>query len=186
MEIDVTFCKFKVILLSLCKLNLVFWYKDPSKRRSALTLFIDKGVLTARLLILVKQTTTFSTELQSTLTISNLTGNRLKSLKQSAVFNYLLESNSSIDFDYLDILASEANQCRLLIKGSLSIKHDQSHLKRTIKSFPFKLFEWGILPCTGIFLWNLETFKWWIVLVFILFLDIIDCNYSLLLMLLFW
>lgn len=124
-------------MLSLSKLNLVSWYEDPSKRRSPLTLFIDKGVVTARLLILAKQTTTFSTELQSTLTISNLTGNHLKSFKQSAVFNHLLESNSSIDFDYLDILASEANECRLLIKGSLYIKHDQFHLKRTICRYSF-------------------------------------------------
>ena len=48
--------------------------------------------------------------------ISNLTGRRLKSDKQSAVSDYLLECNCSIDFDHFDILASDASKFILLIK----------------------------------------------------------------------
>ena len=33
--------------------------------------------------------------------ISNLTGTRLKSVKQSALSDHLFESNCSIDFDYI-------------------------------------------------------------------------------------
>ena len=46
--------------------------------------------------------------------ISNLTG-----VKQSAVSDQLLECNCSKDFDHFDILASDANKFRILIKGTL-------------------------------------------------------------------
>ena len=73
--------------------------------------------------------------------IFDLPGKRLKCVKQSAVSDHLLECNSSIDFDYFDILASDANKSRLLIKESLLIKCDQPQLNKTIKSFPLKLFD---------------------------------------------
>ena len=73
--------------------------------------------------------------------ISNLTGKHLKSVKQSAVFDYLLECNCSIDFDHFDILAPDANKFRLLIKESLLIKRDHPQLNKIIKSFPLKLFD---------------------------------------------
>ena len=73
--------------------------------------------------------------------ISNLTGNRLKCVKKSAVSDQVLEYNFSIDFDHFDILASDANKFRLLIKESLFIKRDQPQLNKTIKSFPLKLFD---------------------------------------------
>ena len=73
--------------------------------------------------------------------ISNLTEKRLKFVKQSVVSDHLLERNCSIDYDHFDILASEVNRLRLLIKESLLIKHDQPQLNKTIKSFPLKLFD---------------------------------------------
>ena len=56
--------------------------------------------------------------------ISNSTGKRLKCAKQSAVSDHLLEWICSIDFDQFDILASDANKFRPLIKESLLIKRD--------------------------------------------------------------
>ena len=74
--------------------------------------------------------------------ISNLTGQRLKCVKQSAVSDHLLECNCSIDFDHFDILDSDANILRLLIKESLLIKRDQPvQLNKTIKLFPLKRFD---------------------------------------------
>ena len=72
--------------------------------------------------------------------ISNLTGKCLKSVKQSAISDHLLECNCSIFFDYFDILTSEANKFRLFIKESLLMKRDQPQLNKTSKSFPLKLF----------------------------------------------
>ena len=57
--------------------------------------------------------------------ISNLTGKHLRCVKQSAASDHLLECNCSIDFDNFDILASDTNKFRLLIKESLLIKRDQ-------------------------------------------------------------
>ena len=59
------------------------------------------------------------------MSISNLTEKRLKSVKQSAVSDQLLECNCSTDFDHFDIQASDANEFRLLVKKSLLIKRDQ-------------------------------------------------------------
>ena len=73
--------------------------------------------------------------------ICNLAGKRLKSVKQSAISDHLLECNCSIDFDHFDILAFDINKFRLLIKESLLIKRDQPQLNKTIKSFPLKLFD---------------------------------------------
>ena len=73
--------------------------------------------------------------------ISNLIGKRLKSVKQSAVNDHLIECNCSIDFDHFHILASEAKTFRLLIKESLLIKRDHPQLHKTIKSFPLKIFD---------------------------------------------
>ena len=75
------------------------------------------------------------------MSISNLTGKRLKRIKQSAVSDHLLECNCSTDFDHFDILTSDANRLRLLIKESLLINRDQPQLNKTIKSFPLKLFD---------------------------------------------
>ena len=65
--------------------------------------------------------------------ISNLAGMHLTNAKQSAVSDHLLECNCSIDFDHFDIVASDTNKFRLLIKKSLLIKHDQPQLNKTIK-----------------------------------------------------
>ena len=73
--------------------------------------------------------------------ISNLTGKRVKNVKDSAVFDHLLQYNCVIDFDHFDVLASDTNIFRLLIKESLLIKCDKPVLNRTVKSFPLKLFD---------------------------------------------
>ena len=83
----------------------------------------------------------FFTRAEEHMGISNLTGKRLKCVKQSAVSAHLLECNCSIDFDHFDILASDTNKFRLLIKESLLIKRDQPQLNKTIESFQLKPFD---------------------------------------------
>ena len=73
--------------------------------------------------------------------ISNLTSKRVKNVKESAVSDHLLQCNCAIDFDHFDVLASDTNSFRLLIKESLLIKRDKPVLNRTVKSFPLKLFD---------------------------------------------
>ena len=62
--------------------------------------------------------------------ISHLTGKCLKSVKQSVVSDHLLECNCLTDFDHFDILTSDTNKFRLLIKESLLIKRDQNPVKQ--------------------------------------------------------
>lgn len=64
----------------------------------------------------------------------------VKNFKGSASSDHLLRCDCSIDFDYFDILASDTNEIRLLIKGSLFIKRDQPVLIPTIKSISFEAF----------------------------------------------
>ena len=73
--------------------------------------------------------------------ISNLTGKRVKNVKESAVSDHPLQCDCTIDFDHFDILASDTNSFRLLIEKSLLIKCDKPVLNRTLKSFPLKLFD---------------------------------------------
>ena len=71
----------------------------------------------------------------------NLTGKRLKNAKESAISDRLLQCDSSITFDDFDILASDSNKFKLLIKESLLIKRDTPVLNRTTKKFPPDLFD---------------------------------------------
>ena len=48
--------------------------------------------------------------------ISNLTGKRIKNVKESTVSDHLLQCDCTIDFDHLDILVSYTNSFSLLIK----------------------------------------------------------------------
>ena len=56
--------------------------------------------------------------------ISHFTGRGLKSVKQSAVYDYLLECNCSTVFDHFDILAFCIKKFLLLFTESLFIKRD--------------------------------------------------------------
>ena len=70
--------------------------KIPLRKRSTLTLFTDTHLVTARLLIMVKHHHFFTSAAEH-MSISNLTGKHLKSVKQSAVSDHQLECNCSID-----------------------------------------------------------------------------------------
>ena len=65
-------------------------------------MFTDTRAVTARLLVMVKHTTTFITRAADYTGISNLTGKRPKSIKQSAISDQRIECNCSIDFDHFD------------------------------------------------------------------------------------
>ena len=73
--------------------------------------------------------------------MSNLIGKGLKSIKQFAISDHLLQCNCTKNFDDFDVLAADSNKFKLLLKESLLIKHDKPILKRTIKSFPLELFD---------------------------------------------
>ena len=73
--------------------------------------------------------------------ISNLTGKRLKNVKQSAISDHLLQCNCAINFDDFSILATDCNKFRLLLRKNLLIKRDKPILNRTMKLFPLEVFD---------------------------------------------
>ena len=85
-------------------------------------MFIVNHVVAAMLLIMVKLNNTFLQELQG---ISYLTGKHLENVKESVVSLHLLQCDYTIDVDNFDILASDTNSFRLLIKESLLLKRDK-------------------------------------------------------------
>ena len=64
-ESKLKFCKLKSIFQSPCKLNPLFRYKDPLQKKICSDIVYRYMCITARLLIIVKHTTTFLLELQS-------------------------------------------------------------------------------------------------------------------------
>ena len=47
--------------------------------------------------------------------VSNLTGKRLKNIKDSAVSDHLLQCNCAIDFDHYDILSTDVSKFNLSV-----------------------------------------------------------------------
>ena len=62
-------------------------------------------------------------------------------MKESAVSDHHLQCDCIISFVDFDVLASDTNNFRLLIKESLLIKRDKPILNCTIKSFLLKFFD---------------------------------------------
>ena len=140
-ENNLKFCKLKVIFQSPCKLSSWFCYKDSLKKEIRSDIVCRYTFSNCKVTYYGKTYHHFFTRAAEHMGISNLTGKRLKSFKQSAMSDHLLECNCSIDFDHFDILVCNANKFRLLFEESLLIKRDQPHLNKTIKSFPLKLLD---------------------------------------------
>ena len=79
--------------------------------------------------------------------VSNVTGKRLKNIKDSAVSGHLLQCNSIINFDHFDILTTDLNKFNLSMKDSILIKRDSPVLKRPTNSSPLELFDWFYYHC---------------------------------------
>ena len=139
-ENKLKFCKLKVIFQSPCKPNSLSCCKDSLTKKLRSDIVYRYSVVTARLLIMVIHTTSSFTSSAEHMGISNLTGKRLKHVKQSAVSDHLLKCNCSIEFDHFDILASIVKKFRVVIKETFLIKRDQPQLNKTTKLFPLKLF----------------------------------------------
>ena len=140
-ERDLEFCKLKVIFQSPCKLNSLFRYKDSLQKEIRSGIVYRYMCSNCKVTCYGKTYRHYFTRAAEHMGISNLTGKHLTCVKQSAASDHLLKCNCSIDFDHFDILTSNANNFRLLIKESLLIKRDQPQLNKTIKSFSLKLFD---------------------------------------------
>ena len=140
-ESNLKFCKLQVMFQSPCKLNSLFRYKDSLQKKVRSDIVYRYICSNCKVTYYGIIYCHFFTRAAEHMGISHLTGKHLKCVKQSAVSDHLLECSCSIDFDHFDILASDPNKFRLLIKERLLIKRDQPQLNKSIKSFPLKLFD---------------------------------------------
>ena len=116
-ESNLKFCKLKVIFQSPCKLNLLFRYKDSLQKKIRSDIVYRYMCSNCKVTYYGKTYRHFFTRAAEHMGISNLTGKRLKCVKQSAISDHLLECNCSIDFDHSDILASDAKQIQTSSQG---------------------------------------------------------------------
>ena len=135
---NLNFCQLKVVFQSPYKLRTLFSTFDKKIRSD---LVYGYSCSSCNLAYYGKTHQHFFTRAAEHMGISNLTGKRAKNVKESAVSDHLLQCHCTIDFDHFDILASDTNNFRLLIKESLLIKRDKPVLNRTFKSFPLKLLD---------------------------------------------
>ena len=83
----------------------------------------------------------FCTRASEQMGTSNITGRRIKNDKESEISDQMLQCDQPITFDDFDILASDSNKFKLLIKESLLIIRDKPVLNRTTKSFRLPFFD---------------------------------------------
>ena len=130
-----------IISITILSLNILSWFKDTLNKKIRSHLVHRYSCSSCNATYYGKTYWHFFTRAAEHMGISNLTSKRVKNVKESAVSDHLLQCNCAIDFDHFNILASDTNSFRLLIKESLLIKRDKPVLNRTVKSFPWKLFD---------------------------------------------
>ena len=72
--------------------------------------------------------------------ITVLTRKKVKSPKESAVFDHIVYTGHNASFDDFESLVKECDEFRLLLRYSLLILRDDPSLNRYVKSIPLELF----------------------------------------------
>ena len=141
-ERDLPYCKLKIIFRSKCRFNTLFWFKDPLEKKIRSKIIIYRYIYSnCKVAHYWKNFRHFYARAAKHMGITNLTGKRLKNVKQSGISDHLLHCNCAINFDGFSILATDCNKLKLLLRECLLIKRDKPIWNRTIKSFPLKLFD---------------------------------------------
>ena len=135
------FCNLKVVFQSQRKVSTFFQFKDTLNEKIRSFLVYRCTCSNCNITYYGKTYRRFSTRAAEHMGVSNLTGKRLKNIKDSAVSDHLLQCNCTIDFDHFDILATDVSKFNLLVKESLFFKRDNPVLNRNTKSFPLELFD---------------------------------------------
>ena len=124
-----------------CKLNtLLFRFKDALHKKIHSNLVYRYICSTCNATYYCKTYHHLFTRAVEHMDVSNLTGKLFKNVRDSAVSDYLLQSNCTIDSHHSDILAT-VSKFILFVNKSLLIKCDNPVLNRATKSFHFKLFK---------------------------------------------
>ena len=138
---NLSFCDLRIVFYSPCKLSTLFRFKDTLDKKIRSFIVYRYTCSNCKVTYYGKTYRHFFTRAVEHMGISNLTGKRVKNVKQSAVSDHLLECNCAISFDHFDTLAADVSKFKLLIKESLLIQRDKPILNRTSQSFPLELFD---------------------------------------------
>ena len=72
--------------------------------------------------------------------ITPLTGKKVKSPKESAVFDHIVHTGHNASFDDFETLVKECDEFRFLLRESLLILREDAPLNRYVKSISLELF----------------------------------------------
>ena len=138
-ERNFPFCKLKIVLRSKCRLNTLFYFKVSLEEKFCSGIIYRYRY--SNVTYYGKTFCHFYTKATEHMTISNLKKKRLKIVKQSSIYDHLLQCNCTINFNHFDILAAESNKFKLFLREILLIKRDKPIFSTTIKSFPLEPFD---------------------------------------------
>ena len=141
LERDLPYCKLKIIFESKSRLNTLCRFKDPLEKKIRSGIIYCYTCSKCKVTYYGKTFRHFYTRVAKHMVISNVTGKRLKNVKQSAISDHLLQCNCTINFDDFSILSKDCNKFKLLLMESLLKKRDKTIWNRTIKLFPVELFD---------------------------------------------
>ena len=125
LEIDLPYCKLKIIFRSKCRLNTLSRFKDPLEKKILSGIIYRYTCSNFKVTYHRKTFSHFYTRVTEQMEISNLTGKCLKNVKKSAISDHLLQCNCAINFDDFSILATDCNKFKLLLRECLLIKRDK-------------------------------------------------------------
>ena len=115
----VGFCNLNVIFWSQLKLNTLCRFKDTLNKKIRSFLDYRYTCSNCNVTYYGKIYGHFFNRAAEHMGVSNLTGKRLKKIKDSAVSDHLIQCNCTIEFDHFDILATDVSTFNLSAKESL-------------------------------------------------------------------
>ena len=140
-ERTLPYCKLKVIFKSPSKIVNHFHLKDVLPKKLCSSIVSSLQCNSCNAVYYGKTKRQFYVRAAEDMGISHLTNKRLKNIKQSAISDHVLTCGCNINFNDFTILSKDSNNINLLIEESLSVSCDKPILNKTVKSFPFELFE---------------------------------------------
>ena len=140
-EKNIPYCKLNVVFRSTCRLGNFFRFEDSLEKKILSGIVYRYTCSNCKVTYYGKTFLHFFTRVSEHMGTSNLTEKRIKNAKKSAISDLMLQCDSPISFDDFDILASDSNKFKLLIRESLLIERDKPILNRTTKLFPLYRFD---------------------------------------------
>ena len=130
----------KVVFQSKKRLSTLFTFKDKINKILHSNLVYKFKYNICNAIYYGKTKRHFKVRACEHLGITPLTGKKVKSPKEIAVFDHILHTGDNASFDDFEALLKESDEFRLLLRELLLILCDDPPLNRCVKSIPLVLF----------------------------------------------